>query len=121
MECVLAGLGPEQCLVYLDNIIVFGKTFEQHLQRLGRVFEKLAMAGLELKFNKWQFIQKEVHYLGHIISAEGVHADPAEVITVANYPVPTNGKELRQVLGLTNYYGKFTTSLSSRLFCSSVV
>jgi len=107
MECVLAGLGPEQCLVYLDDIIVFGKSFEQHLQRLGRVFERLATSGLKLKFNKCQFVQREVHYLGHIISAEGVRADPAKMRAVTNYPVPTNVKELRQFLGLTNYYRKF--------------
>ena len=93
--------------MYLDDIIVFGKSFEQHLQWLRRVFERLARAGLKLKFNNCQFILKEVHYLGHIISTDGVRANLAEVITVTNYPVPTNVKEHQQFLGLTTYHRRF--------------
>ena len=104
MECVLAGLTGEQCLIYLDDIIVFSSTFEEHLQRLTNVFIALRKAGLKLKPSKYFFAQKEMHYLGHVVSAAGVSPDPAKVEVVSLYPVPTNVKELRQFLGLANYY-----------------
>ena len=112
MECVLAGLTGEQCLIYLDDIIVFSSTFEEHLQRLTNVFIALRKAGLKLKPSKCFFAQKEVHYLGHVVSAAGVSPDPAKVEVVSSYPVPTNVKELRQFLGLANYYRRFVPDFS---------
>ena len=112
MECVLAGLTGEQCLIYLDDIIVFSSTFEEHLQRPANVFIALRKAGLKLKPSKCFFAQKEVHYLGHVVSAAGVSPDPAKVEVVSSYPVPTNVKELRQFLGLANYYRRFVPDFS---------
>ena len=107
MECVLAGLTYEQCLIYLDDIIVFSSTFDEHIQRLRNVFLALCQAHLQLKLSKCSFMQKEVLYLGHIVSAAGVKPDPHKVSAVLDFPTPSNIKELKQFLGLTNYYRKF--------------
>ena len=76
------------------------------------------MAGLKLKPSKCFFVQKEVHYLGHVVSAAGVSLDPAKVEVVSSYPVPTDVKQLRQFLGLANYYRKFVPAYSMNLFRS---
>ena len=102
--CVLAGLTGEQCLIYLDDIIVFSTTFYEHLRRLTNVFSALRTAGLKLKPSKCFFAQKEVHYLGHVVSATGVSPNPAKTEVVSSYQVPTNVKQLKQFLGLANYY-----------------
>ena len=112
MECVLAGLTGEQCLIYLDDIIVFSSTFDEHLQRLANVFAALRGAGLKLKPSKCFFAQKEVHYLGYVISTAGVSPDPAKTEVVSSYPIPTDSKQLRQFLGLANYYRRFVPDYS---------
>ena len=112
MECVLAGLTEEQCLIYLDDIVVFSRTFEEHIERLGNVFQALRQAGLTLKLSKCAFARREVKYLGHIVSAAGVRPDPTKIEAVLTYPVPSNVKELRQFLGLTNYYRRFVVDYS---------
>ena len=113
MECVLAGLTGEQCLIYLDDIIVFSSTFEEHLRCLSNVFIALRKAGLKLKPSKYLFAQKEVHYLGHVVSAAGVSLDPTKVEVISSYPVPTDVKQLRQFLGLANYYHRFVPAYST--------
>ena len=112
MERVLAGLTEKQCLIYLDNIVVFNKSFKGHIERLTNVFQALRQAVLTLKLNNCHFAQREVKYLGHIVSAAGVCPDPAKTEAVSTYPVPNNVKELRQFLGLTSYYRRFVVDYS---------
>ena len=107
MECALAGLTNEQCLIYLDDIIVFSSSFVEHLQRLRNIFVALRQARLQLKLSKCTFASTTVHYLGHVESATGVKPDPNKIEAVSQYPVPTNIKELKKFLGLANYYRKF--------------
>ena len=107
MECVLAGLVGEQCLIYLDDIIVFSSTFKEHLLHLFGVFQALNEAGLQLKPSKCHFALREVRYLGHVVSQEGIKPDDDNVKAVSTYPVPRTIKELKQFLGLTNYYRRF--------------
>ena len=66
MQCTLAGLSGEQCLIYLDDIIVFSSRFQEHLQRLASVFDRLRSAGLKLKAKKCSFANTDVDYLGHV-------------------------------------------------------
>eukprot|EP00731_Ephydatia_muelleri_P009263 Em0004g1601a len=113
MECVLAGLTYEQCLIYIDDIIVFSATFPQHLERLQTVLEHLAAAGLRLKPSKCHFAQNQICYLGHIVSQQGVQADPEKLRAVLMYPAPHNIKELRHFLGLANYYRRFIEGYSA--------
>lgn len=107
MDCVLRGLKPTQCMVYLDDVIVFSNGIKEHAARLRRVFEKLREAKLSLNFEKCNFALAEVKYLGHIISREGVHPDPDKIEAVQNFPIPLNVKELQSFLGLSNYYRRF--------------
>ncbi len=107
MDIVLAGLKWQCCLVYLDDIIIYSSTFEQHLQDLQKVFAALTDANLTLKASKCKFCRREMAYLGHIITADGIKPDPGLTDTVAQFPVPTTIKEVQAFLGLTGYYRRF--------------
>ena len=113
MDRVLMGLQWTSCLVYIDDIIIVGKTFEEHLSNLEEVFKRLAQAGLKLHPNKCQFLQHKVHFLGHIISAEGITPDPSKSVKVEHWPVPTSVKETQQFLGLASYYRRFVKDFAA--------
>ena len=113
MECILAGLSGEQCLIYLDNVMLFSATFEEHLERLTSVFERFSSTGLTLKLKKCQFAQKSVTYLGHIISDKGNEPDKAKLEVVTNYSTPASSKEVKQFIGLSNYYRRFIHGYAS--------
>uniref|UniRef100_A0A3B3XY23 Gypsy retrotransposon integrase-like protein 1 n=1 Tax=Poecilia mexicana TaxID=48701 RepID=A0A3B3XY23_9TELE len=102
--------GDQQCqsvLLYLDDIVVFSSSVDQHLERLKVVLDRLLQQGLKAKLSKCSFFQKEVRYLGHVISGEGVATDPSKVEVVANWPTPTKASELRSFLGFASYYRRF--------------
>ena len=102
--------GDQQCqslLLYLDDIVVFSSTFQQHLKRLEVVLQRLKFKSLKAKLSKCSFFQHEVRYLGHIISAEGVSTDPGKVEAVASWQPPTTILELRSFLGFASYYRHF--------------
>lgn len=107
MDLVLADLQWATCLVYLDDIIVFGRTFAEHLSRLDEVLSKLGAANLKVKPSKCDLFATQVKYLGHIISAEGIRADPAKVECVREWPVPKNQTEVKSFIGLASYYRRF--------------
>ena len=111
MDWVLAGLQMSQCLVYLDDVIVVGCTFEEHLINLQEVFERVRRAGLKLKPSKCFFLQERVFYLGHEVSREGVATDPARINQVAQWPVPQSTKDVQKFLGLAGYYHQFGVTL----------
>ena len=107
MEKVLSGLQWETLLVYLDDVIVFGKTVNDEMKRLRQVFERLRKAGLKLKPSKCNLFQRSVTYLGHVVSAEGVTTDPAKVRAVSDWPTPKCVRDVRSFLGLASYYRRF--------------
>ena len=84
MDLVLAGLQWSQCLVYIDDVIVLGRTFQEHLDNLQGIFQRLRLAGLKLKPFKCAFFQRSVTYLGHVVSREGIAANPEKVCKVAS-------------------------------------
>jgi hypothetical protein len=88
MDLVLAGLLWDSCLVYLDDIIVMFGTFEEHLVRLEAVFDRMIKAQLKLKASKCQLFRFEVKFLGHVVSAKGISADPEKVRVVETWPRP---------------------------------
>lgn len=90
MQRVLACLSPEQCLTYIDDVIVFSASFEQHLTRLRAVLERIAKAGLRLKSTKCQFVQRQVKNQGHVISEQGIKPDPQKIQAVNYFLTPTN-------------------------------
>ena len=112
MELVLQGLRWEQCLVFLDDIIVFGANFQQTLKRLKHVFQRLRAANLKLKSSKCHFFQEEVHFLGHVVSAQGVRPDPRKIVAVSEWPTPRKLRDVRSFLGLASYYRKFIERFS---------
>ena len=112
IELVLVGLPWSVCLVYLYDIIVHAKTFDASVQNLQEVFCRLRSASLKLNPDKCELFQQQVSYLGHLISAQGVSADPSKVRAVMAWPIPKSKKELRSFLGLCSYYRKFVRSLA---------
>ena len=104
MELVLVGLRWDICLAYLDDIVVFGRPFEEHLQRLQIVLSWLRDANLKLNPNKCQFFQQSVSFLGHVISCHGVSTDPTKIESIEKWPTPINVQELQIFLGLASYY-----------------
>ena len=107
MEVVLQGLQWQICLIYLDDIIIYAKGFEEHLERLSQVFSALRGAGLKLKPKKCVLTRHEVTYLGHIVSSEGISADPTKTQRIREWPTPCNLHDVRSFLGLCSYYRKF--------------
>src|SRR6266498_3289569 len=91
-------------LVYLDNIIISSKTWKGHLKHVRLVFEVLRGAGLRVKVKKCEFVKKELKFLGHIISREGIRTDPEKIEKMVNMRPPKNLKELRSRLGLFSFY-----------------
>ena len=112
MDLVLAGLTWECCLVFVDDILVFSSTFDEHVERLGRVFDRLSAAGLKLKPSKCQLFQKRVSFLGHVVSGKGIEPDPAKVSAVTEWPVPRSVTEVRSFVGLASYYRCFLANFS---------
>ena len=112
MEIVLAGLAREGCLVYLDDVLVVGKTLEEHNRNLAKVLDRIREAGLRLKPKKCHFAKTEVEYLGHVVSADGVRTDPKKLDAVHAFPTPTDVRTLRSFLGLASYYRRFIPSFS---------
>ena len=107
MENCLGDLHLNWCIIYLDDIIVYSKTPEEHLQRLKAVFEKISKAGLKLKPNKCEFFKSEITYLGHVVSHRGIARDPKKIRAIQQWPRPTTVTEVCKFTGLTNYYRKF--------------
>ena len=107
MESCLGELHLDWCIIYLDNIIVFSKTPEEHLTRLEAVFERLAAAGFKLKLSKCELFQTSLKYLGHIVSEKGIATDPTKIEVIRNWPVPKTVTDVRSFAGFTNYYRKF--------------
>jgi len=113
MHIVMSGLHFHVCLIYLDDIIVFAGSLEQHLDRLVMVFECLRTAGLKLKPGKCLLLQKSVLFLGHVVSGHGIATDPSKVKLVAEWPTPRSLRDVRAFLGLAGYYRRFVAGFAS--------
>ena len=96
---------------YLDDIIVTGKTDQEHTTNLQKALERLKAAGFHLKREKCKFFQSQVQYLGHIIDKESIRPVPEKIKAIVDMPKPKNPKELRSFLGMVNYYDCFNDVL----------
>lgn len=113
MEKAVGDMNLLQVLVYLDDLIVFGRTLEEHEERLLKVLDRLGEVGLKLSVDKCQICLSRVKYLGHIVSAEGVAPDPDKIEAVTTWPKPTNLKTLQSFLGFCGYYRRFVQNYSA--------
>lgn len=93
-------------MVFLDDILVYSPTLEEHIVHLRQVFTILRQHQLVMKISKCSFAQHQLEYLGHIISQDGVATDPTKTEAMLNWPIPATVTELRGFLGLTGYYRK---------------
>lgn len=108
MDTCLASLKWNCCLVYMDDILVFtAGSFDDHLRDTAKVFTQMASFGLKMKPAKVSFCSKSVHFLGHIISEDGIRADPEKLRPIKDMPLPKDRNEMRAMLGTFGYYRKW--------------
>ena len=107
MERAMGDLNLRDCLIYLDDIIIFSDTFESHLSRLEAVFQRLHEYNLKLKASKCEFFRTQVTYLGHVVSEDGIKTDPEKLKVLKDWPIPKNVKDVRKFLGFAGYYRRF--------------
>ncbi|KAM0734141.1 Retrovirus-related Pol polyprotein from transposon 17.6 [Formica fusca] len=112
MNSVLTGLQGIKCLVYLDDIVIYGTSLKEHNTRLIEVLNKLRKHNLKLQPDKCEFLRKEVIYLGHIVTENGIMPDPSKLKAVREFPTPTKVKEIQSFIGLAGYYRKFIENFS---------
>ena len=112
MTEILGGLIWVSCLVYIDDILIFTQTFEEHLIVLEEVFRRLAKANLKLRPSKCDFSRTQLKYLGHILNSRGIQVNPKQVEAVKERPEPTTVKEVESFLGKVNYYNRFIPDYS---------
>ena len=112
MHDCLGELNMNWCIVYLDDIIIFSDTKEEHLKRLEAVFQKLCAAGLKLKPSKCFFYREEIEYLGHVVSGKGISTNPKKIEAVSKWPTPKTVYDVRSVLGFVGYYRRFIKNFS---------
>jgi hypothetical protein len=107
MNSLFARLLRRGVLVFMDDILVYSSSLQEHVQLLQQVMQILQDNHFLLKMSKCEFAKRELEYLGHTISAKGIHTEPSKVQAVLDWPVPQSLKALRGFLGLTGYYRRF--------------
>jgi len=112
MNYVLQDYLDDFVAVYIDDIIIYSKTFEEHLEHLRKVFTKLKEANLMIKLSKCRFCEPEIIFLGHKVGKYGLRPDPEKVQKIKDFPTPTNVKTLQSALGLFSYYRRFVKDFS---------
>ena len=112
MHDCLGDLNMNWCIVYLDDIIIFSDTKEEHLKRLEALFQKLSTAGLKLKPSKCFFFREEIEYLGHVVSGKGIATNPKKVEAVTKWPTPKTVYDVRSFLSFVGYYRRFIKDFS---------
>ena len=107
MGHILRGLEYKSALIYIDDVIIFSKSANDHLKHIEEVFSRLRDANLKLNPKKCEFAKQELEYLGHLVTPSGIKPCLSKIKAVQEFPVPKNFKELKSFLGLANYYRRF--------------
>lgn len=113
MDNALQGLNRKICFVYLDYIIIFGNTLEEHNDNLIKLFNRLRKVGPKLQPDKCEYLRPELDFLGHLITSEGVKPNLLKIEAITNFRTPRNITETQSFLGLTGYYRKFIKNYST--------
>lgn len=112
IQTVLAGLIGQGVFVYMDDIIIYSKDLNDHINILEKVFQQLITHKLKLNISKSKFFNQEVSYLGHIISGNGIKADPKKIDCMVKFPKPTTLTEVQRFLGMCNYYRRYVQNFA---------
>ena len=112
MEQVLYDLNNKICAIYLDDILIWSSSQDEHLERLDAVFKRLAEAGFKLKPSKCSFFKDKVGNLGYVILSNGVETDPSKIDAVTSWETPKNDDDIGKFLGFTGYYHRFVKDYS---------
>lgn len=112
MNTVLTGLQGIKCLVYLDDIVIYSASLQEHNRRLKEVLQRIRFHNLRLQPDKCEFLRKEVTYLGHVITEAGIIPDPEKLKAVESFPSPQRIKDIQSFIGLAGYYRRFIKDFS---------
>ena len=104
IDLVLSGIAYLSCWAYIDEIIIFFKSVEEHFERLLAVLQRISHANLKCRPDKCIFLRTSVEFLGHVVSSEGVAILPSRIEAVADWPRPKSIREVREAIGLMSYY-----------------
>ena len=107
MDQILSGLQGIELFVYMDDIVIYSSSLEEHGEKLKKLLGRLQTAGLTLQPEKCHFLRKEIAYLGHVITQDGVKPDPRKIEAVKKFPRPKTRRNIKQFLGLIGYYRRF--------------
>lgn len=107
MDHVLRELQNKICLVYMDDIIIFSTSLQEHISNLTQVFQKLRDSKLKIQLDKSEFLRQNVEFLGHVITPNGIKPNPNKIKAIEKFPIPTTAKEIKSFLGLLGFYRKF--------------
>ena len=113
MNLVLSGLQFEQCVCYLDDILIFADSLDSHLERLEEVLKRLLQAGLKIRPDKCELLQRKVRFLEYVIQESGISVDSSKTDVVKKWPVPQNVSEVRSFTGFCNYYSRLLPQYSN--------
>lgn len=116
MDNVLRPFLYRFCFVYIDDIIIYSKSMEEHVQHLNQVLQRLREVNLKIQLDKTELFRKEVAFLGHVVSQRGIEPNPEKIKAVKEYPIPTTSKEIKQFLGLAGFYRKFIKDFAKIAF-----
>lgn len=112
MTIAMSGLNYEKCIVYMDDLIIFGRNLIEHNKNLMTVFSRLRKVNLKLNPLKCEFLKRQILYLGHVISSEGILPDPEKIRVIERYPIPTCADDVKRFVAFANYYRKFINKFS---------
>ena len=116
ISTALSGLVDKVCLAYLDDILIYGKTFEEHKANLRSVLQRLKSKGVKLRVDKCEFFKTEVRYLGRLVSENGYRADPKDVKALDKFrEPPTTAGEVRSLVGFLGYYRNYVRDFAKKL------
>jgi transposase InsO family protein len=113
MDEVLGDLKWRGICCYFDDIFIYSRTFIEHMKLIEAVLDRLISAQLQAKVSKCEFLKKELVFVGHLVSAEGIRPDPSKIESVRSYPVPKCTRDIRSFVGLCSYYRKFIENFST--------